>query len=310
MKNKYKKILTIALASLSIFSQKNIPLAIAEDTISSVKLIKILEKGQVDWINKVVRVKGKGAFPNNGAEPQKRLRARIAARSDAYRNLAEMINGVQVTYNRKVNDFTKNDNVMTLRVDAVVKGARQTGLERQLPDGSIEVELYLPLFGNGSIASALDLGNYVNNTNALEASIPYRVASLKDFAIPEKISENNLPDKNNISGLIIDASNLAVEPAMSPFLVAGGKVIYAGNKVEADPDNIIKYGVTDYTNSLESAKKDVERIGNRPVIIEASGVSGNPSRTNILLDEITVKDLLKANEKTKFLTNLHVVIVI
>lgn len=311
MKNNYKKLLlSLLFVSTSFFPFVNSDVSAR----SASNIVKNMGNGQIDWSAKIIKVKGSGALPDTGGLPQRRLKARLAARMDAYRNIAEMINGVQVTSETTVLNMAIKSDLVKLRVDAIVKGARQSSEEKNLPDGTVEVELYLPLFGNGSIASALDLGNYVKNKTSVEAFIPYQVAALKDFTLssnnsnfPEKISS---ADTGTVTGLIIDATGLGIEPAMSPFIVGGGKIIYAGGRMDIDPEAIVKYGVTDYTSSLEDAKKDILRIGNSPLIIEANGATGKPSRTNVLLDDLTLKNLKESDEKYKFLSKLGVVIVI
>jgi hypothetical protein len=171
------------------------------------------------------------------------------------------------------------------------------------------------MFGNGSVASAVDLGNYVKSKESVDALIPYHIASIENIVIKEKARKNFYNDfiiveDKPVTGLIIQAEDLAVEPAMSPFIVGGGKIIYTGSKIDIDPDKIVKFGVTDYTETLEEAQSKTERIGNSPMIIEAKGATGAPYRTNILLDDETIENLVKANKKYNFLENLGVVIVI
>ncbi len=303
-----KKLITSFIVLVGVVS--SVSITQAEET-KSLKLIRNMPNGQIDWLNKVIRVKGNGVPPDSGGITQKRLKARVAARIDAYRNLAETVECVQVSSETDVKNFVAENDVIKLRVDAVVKGARQSGKEKLLPDGSIEVELFLPMFGNASLATALDLGNYAKNKTTLAYTLPIMVASLNDFAITEsksyKISENINTDA---TGLIIDASSLEIEPAMSPFIIGGGRIVYTGSKFDIDPKTIVKNGITDYTDSLEKAKKNIERIGNSPIIIEASGATGIPSKTNILLDELSINNLINSNEKTHFLNKLGVVIVI
>lgn len=310
-----KKLLSIFISSIALVSSFQFSYAENENLRSS-KLIKNTINGQIDWLNQVIRVKGQSALPDTGGAAQKRLKARVGARMEAYRNLAELVSGVQVSSESTVKNFVTESDVVKLRVDAVVKGARQSGREKILSDGAIEVELYLPMFGNGSLASALDLGNYAKNKSTLSKIIPYMVATTNDFTIVQeheeenkfyKVSENNLSDS---TGLIIDASSLAVEPAMAPFIIGGGRIIYTGSKIDINPETIVKYGITEYTDDIEKAKKNIDRVGKSPLIIEASGATGSPTKTNILLDELSIKNLLDANEKTKFLSKLGVVIVI
>jgi hypothetical protein len=324
------------LLSLVFVSANFFPFISGESSAqNSSRLIKNLGSGQIDWANKIVRAVGRGAPPDTGAPSQKRLKARIAARMDAYRNMAEMINGVQVSSETTVENMAVKSDTVKLRVEAFIKGARQFTEEKVMADGSVEIELYLPIFstinktvitidrdnqkvevqptGGWSLASALDLGNYVKNKTTVESLLPYQVAALKDFALPgpgKKPDRISLANSGKVTGLIIDATGLGIEPAMTPFIVGGGKIIYAGGRMDIDPDAIVRYGVTDYTTSLDGAKKDINRIGDSPMIIEANGATGKPYRTNVLLDDLTLKNLLEANAKYKFLEKLGLVIVI
>ena len=314
---------SIAIFSLALFTITNLSLSDLQINKSIAdkesKTIKTLSKGYIDWSSKVITVKGNGAEPETGGKAQKRLKARLAARNDAYRNLAEILSGVNVTAETTVKNFVTESDVIRLKVEAVIKGARQTGEEVSRADGTIELEMSMPLFGSGSIASALDLGNYIKNKSNIQVLIPYQTASIGDFVVPEKSKKKSLPESfyqtankalDNVTGLIIEAGDLGVEPAMNPFVVGGGKVVYAAGRVDIDPENIVKYGVTDYAESLEAAKNNIQRVGASPMIIEAKGATGSPSRTNILLDEVTLKSLMDADKKDSFLSKLNVIIVI
>ena len=75
---------------------------------------------------------------------QNRLTAKRVAQVDAYRKLAERINGLHITANTTVADFAKvNDNIR-LNVDAFIKGARVENVRYQ-PDGIVEVQVSVTL---------------------------------------------------------------------------------------------------------------------------------------------------------------------
>lgn len=308
-----RKIEIAILTSLSFF----ISISLNNNSIAKTnsKLIQKNAMGEIDWGNRIIKVKGSGALPDKGGSAQKRLKARLAARNDAYRNLAEMVNGVKISSETDVKNFMVTSDVIKLKVDAVIKGARQIGEEKYNSDGSVEVELALPMFGNGSVASAIDLGLYAKSKQSVDALIPYHVATIENIVIKDKITKKDysnliLAENKPVTGLIIQAEDLAVEPAMSPFIIGGGKIIYTGSKIDIDPDKIVKFGVTDYTETLEDAQSKIERIGENPLVIEAKGATGNPYKTNILLDDETLENLIKENKKYNFLENLGVVIVI
>jgi len=120
-------------------------------------------RGQLNWTAGTITVKGTGAAPERGSAAQRRLLAGRAAVVDGYRQLAEIVNGVRVDSETVVKDFVVESDVIRTQVTATIKGARQ-GEPRQLSDGSVEVEMQLPLYGNGSLADAIDLERQVSRT--------------------------------------------------------------------------------------------------------------------------------------------------
>lgn len=280
------------------------------------KIIKqTLTSGEIDWTNKIVKVKGRaniGNIQDLEISSQKRLKALRGARADAYRNLAKIIGEVKVSSNKSVDSFLNESTTTKIQIEGLIKGARQIGEEKTNPDNSIEVEMFIPLFGSKSLAGAIDLGNYVKKVEILESFNAYYVAYIGDFLLSdnEVINQENSNATEKTTGLIIDASGFGVEPAMAPFLISGAKIVYTGRKIDVDPEKIVNYGVTDYSDSLENAKKNTNRVGISPMIVEASAAIGKPNRTNLLLDQISVKKILEENEKYKFLNNLSVIIVI
>lgn len=301
----------IGFLSLSSISEEN-------------KIIKQeLVNGEIDWTNKVVKVKGKANLGNISSFDilsQKRLKALRGARADAYRNLAKIVGEVKVSSEKTIDNFSNESTTTKVQIEGLIKGARQIG-EEKITDNSIEVEMFIPLFGNKSLAGAIDLGKYVKKVETLESSNLYYVAYAGDFLLPLKNDFSENPNTNvkteesstpteKTTGLIIDASGFGVEPAMAPFLIAGAKIIYTGGKIDVDPEKVVNYGVTDYADSLENAKKNINRVGINPLIVEARAAVGKPNRTNLLLDQLSVKKILEENDKYKFLNNLAVIIVI
>lgn len=94
----------------------------------------------------VLRAEGFGLPPNDPSmhPTERQLLARRAAQADAMRNLAERVNGVQVTGDTIVQDFmTRSDTVRT-RVRAFIQSARIVS-EQPLSDGAYQVEVEMEL---------------------------------------------------------------------------------------------------------------------------------------------------------------------
>jgi hypothetical protein len=89
-----------------------------------------------------IRAKGYGIEPRDTSMTyaEKALMAKRAAKLDALRNLAEQVKGVRITSDTSVRDFIAQSDEMRARVNTFIQGARVVS-ERQMPDGSYEVEV-------------------------------------------------------------------------------------------------------------------------------------------------------------------------
>ena len=90
----------------------------------------------------MVRAKGYGVEPKDASMTlaEKSLMAKRAAKVDALRNLAEQLKGVRITSDSYVRDFVTQSDEMRARLNTFIQGARVVS-ERQMPDGSYEVEV-------------------------------------------------------------------------------------------------------------------------------------------------------------------------
>ncbi len=72
--------------------------------------------------------------------PQQRLLACRAAKADAYRQLAERVNGLRIESATYVRDFVAESDEIATALDTFIKGVRVVD-ERELADGSCEVDV-------------------------------------------------------------------------------------------------------------------------------------------------------------------------
>ena len=76
---------------------------------------------------------------------QGRLMAQRAAKVDAYRNLAEHIKGIEISSNTYVRDFVAESDEINTRLDTFLKGVKQIGSYRYMPDGIAECDVEVAL---------------------------------------------------------------------------------------------------------------------------------------------------------------------
>lgn len=90
----------------------------------------------------IYRVTGMGAPPAGMPAARAKAMACRAAQVDAYRQLAEIVKGVQVDAQTTVENFVVQSDEIRTKVDATIQGAAVVG-KREMPDGSCEVDIEL-----------------------------------------------------------------------------------------------------------------------------------------------------------------------
>ncbi len=155
--------------------------------------------GVIDWSGKTVRARGTGVIdPGAKNKAQARLMAERAAVVVAQRNLLEIIKGVRVDSDTRVENFMTDYDVVYTRVEGTVKGARQFGPAKyDSIAGTVSVELEIDIYGEDGITDALSpvLGGEV-----AASSVSPRV---EEFF-------------RQYSGLVIDAGEAGLNPSLFP----------------------------------------------------------------------------------------------
>ena len=106
------------------------------------------------WDGGKIRVEGLGIAPADARGSQAEALARRAALSDAYRQLAEQINGVNVDAVNTVENMMLMNTTVRTHVTALIQGAQIID-ENARRDGSYVVTMEIPVYGTGSLASTV-----------------------------------------------------------------------------------------------------------------------------------------------------------
>lgn len=285
------------------------------------QVVQTMGAGQIDWTNGQITVTGSGAAPNRAgmSAGQKRLMAQRAAVADAYRQLAELINGVNVDSETIVKDFVTESDVIRTRVSALIKGAKP-GKPRYMSDGTVEVDVTLGVYGNNSLSAAMvphvlekkevktiEPG-YTAPTPAPTREPSIVMPTPAPTAVPTRTPETSQPVSGSYTGVIIDARGLGVAPAMSPQIKDNeGREIYIGDR-PIDPDLVVNIGIVAYANSLDQARGNA-RIGNNPLVLKAVKAGGR-HKTDAVVSAAHGQQILQADSKTGFLQGSKVIFVI
>lgn len=155
----------------------------------------------VDWGRQVITVKGLG-FPPAGNFPieQAKQLAKRAAMAEAYRQLAEVVNGVKVSGETTVSSMTLVSDIVKTRVEATIKGVQPVE-EREI-NGGYEVTMQMPLFGKAS-----SLAGAIFEKPAQKISFPEPVRSVAP-SVPAYTA--NTPIKQRVDIVVKGAADVTV----------------------------------------------------------------------------------------------------
>ncbi|WP_026767442.1 LPP20 family lipoprotein [Selenomonas ruminantium] len=272
----------------------------------------VLAAENVDWNKNVIRATGGGVAPAGARTlAQARMMARRAAITDAYRQLAEYVGGVNVDSETTVDMAAVQSDVIKTRVQATIRGARIVS-EGQTGDGGYEVTMEVPLFGVSSLASAVidrpaTIESFPEQTPDVLPSVvePY---SEGGWATPAPRTSTGssaapAPDGKAIgtfTGLIVDCRGLGLKPVMSPVIKnANGRPIYGYKNL--DYDKVIEKGMAAYAWDMSGAA----RAGRNPLIVRALAVENHGGTP--VLSVADANRVLIENGATHFLDDTNVV---
>lgn len=284
----------------------------------------------MDWSgDSKITVQGTGVAPTYAVNAiQARMLARRAAVVDAYRQLAELVKGVNVDSETTVENMMVTSDVTKTKVTALIQGARIVS-EQAIDGGGYAVTMEMSVFGaSNSLATAVLPTNTVPTSfPAPDASVPASTPSsvqvnvqvmpgtmtqqptttLPSVTVPshQGSSAAAAPAGQAIggyTGLIVDCRGLGLKPVMSPVIKnANGEPIYGYKNL--DSATVIANGMASYTTDLSKAT----RAGTNPLVVKAVGLdnhNGNP-----ILSVADANRVLIENGATGFLDRTNVVFV-
>ena len=260
-------------------------------------IILFAVSGKVDaapnWNTGKIQVTGTGvANPALATTPaHASMMARRAAITDAYRQLAEVVQGVQVDAETTVEQMMLTSDVVRTKISTVIKGAQIVD-EGELSGGGYSVTMELPLFGgNGGLAETV-----IERPRVVEP-IP---APAPDYRPPVAQTQPTYSG-GGYTGLVVDCRGLGgINPVMSPVIKnAHGSKIY-GHK-NLDYDRIIAEGMASYAQSMSQAS----RAGSNPLVVRAIRLDDLNANPVLSMEDADL--VLYENSQSHFLENIAVV---
>lgn len=260
-----------------------------------VAIILFAVSGKVDaatnWHTNVIQVTGMGvANPQMATTPaHASMMARRAAIADAYRQLAEEVNGVQVDSETTVEQMMLASDIVKTKITATIRGAKIVS-EGELAGGGYSVTMELPIFGE---------------TNSIAETVIERPAYIEPFPAPTPTFEPPIQQPSyhggRYTGLVVDCRGLGrINFVMSPVIKnEDGQKIY-GHK-NLDYDRVIRDGMASYAQSMSEA----DRAGSNPLIVRAIDLEDLNANPVLSMEDADL--VLYENSQSHFLDNIAVV---
>lgn len=293
-------------------------IAIFVGNIFASEVVDDFPKGSINWSKGIVTAKGSGVPPSGAVNPsQARLMAERAAISDARRNLLETVGEVRVDAVSTVGSLMTKRDVIVTKVGGIIKGSLVTE-RRYLDDGSVEVTVEMPITG-----AFLDVMlSEVKAVPSITMPLPPSKFKKKDLpkteiktpAVSEPVKEAKIQpepekidlSKVNYSGLIIDAREVEVKPALMPkVLNEKGEVIYSSANMRKE--EAVKTGVVGYAKEVDAAKKH-PRVTETPVVVAALKGSGE-KRSDVIISDGNARTITTTEPALGYLKKGRVMIV-
>ena len=248
------------------------------------------ERGSVDYGNRTIRATGIGFVPQNVINPGQARRAALRiAKTDALRQMVEIVNGVVLTSETTMSGAMLDDVIKT-QVEGVIRGAYQVGEPRYLSDTSIEVTYEVPMSGISEVVIP---------------PVAYSAPAALAETAPGVVAPT--PTSGPITGLIIDARGLNVRPAMSPVILdQNGNTVYGPGNYSRE--YAVTNGVAGYSKDLDAAMAD-PRVAGNPLVVKGVASSGSNS-TDVTVGNSDVMKISSADSRNGVLRDCRVLILI
>ena len=247
------------------------------------RLIEITSYGEINWERGLIRATGSSTKLSSDQEAPSNIAVNSlaltrAAKINAMRNALELIKTIRVDSSSHVeesmtsSEYVRNKIHETIRKSQIVEKSHRS---EETLDLVIELSMSRPF-----------IETIIGDTGGL--------------AVATVGSELH-------SGMIIDASGLDANPALSPrILDENRREIYGASYIKRD--YFSSKGIVSYRSALEDARNS-SRAGNDPIIIKALRTSGT-GKSDLIISNADASRLKANSPNLSYLEKGNVVIVI
>ena len=249
--------------------------------------------GAIDWSGRTVLARGAGVLdPGNSNRDLARQMAQRAATVVAQRNLLEIVKGIRVDSDTRVQGLMAEHDSVYQRIEAVVKVARQRSSARfDSLGGTVEVELECDLYGEAGVEGAL---------------LPSPVAGPPAGNVGAGGLSNRAREfLRQYSAVVLDAGSTGLKPSLFPKLYDDSGALLLDPRELADADATRACAVQ-YVGTLDQVQARPD-FG-QPLVLRVREVRGKLG-TDIVLARGDADQLRRMGDGLAFLIGTGRVIV-
>jgi hypothetical protein len=246
---------------------------------------ELVPGGAIDWSGKTVWSRGAGVLdPGNSNRDLAWQMAQRAATVVAQRNLLEIVKGIRVDSDTRVQELMAERDSVYQRIEAVVKGARQCGPTRLDSLGStVEVELECDLYGEAGVEGAI---------------LPPPVAGPPSGDVGNtSLSDPAREFLRQYSAVVLDAGSTGLKPSLFPKLYDDRGVLLLDHRELANADATRACAVQ-YVRTLDQVQARPD-FG-QPLVLKVREMRGKLG-TDMVLSRADADQLARAKDGLEFL---------
>lgn len=238
-------------------------------------------------------VKGEGAAPQDAgaSRAQKRIMAIRAAKVEALREVAEIVDGVRIEGETMLVNAVAESDLIRATVQGVIRGAEVVSEAYDPFSGMAAVYVSVPMTGANGLVSSL-----------LPQVVPMYQGGMQAYRPPVEPRETGSYD-----GLILDVREHSFKPALiNRVLTSGGEVVYDPARVAQDI--LVERGAAEYTNDLGKARALLnERGSTNPMVVKGAELV---RATDVKIPDDDANAVFASNLSNNFLEGAKVVFVL
>ena len=223
----------------------------------------------------------------------RKIQALRAAQVRAYAALLEVMQGVHISGQTTVRDVMFENEVLTARLEGMVRGAQTTRQEYDPITEVATVHVQVPVKGLGSVTETL-LPTLITTPQPPDSPAYTPSAGLAPTAQPA-------------DGLIVDVRARLFRPALiNRVLSVQGEILYDPSKIAQGI--LVEQGSGGYTTDVGKARALLSERGSRnPLTVQAVDVART---TDAQVSQTDAAAIFAANQQTSFLEGAKVVFVV